>query len=583
MRTSGVFCSFGDNRSWTDLITNVVVLSEVQLDQDLEKLTGWGTSPRNLLPSFLHEATHHWCFLSPVGSVVAALQLRARRRAQTLLRTNPAGKRRIELQAGLLEDLIRAETVTAFLRPLAEGLSLYTEFDAMTNQKSSILSLPLEMASYFSGDLELSQTPLGLTPVLVSLLRSMRLDQRCIQRKVGVFGHPLAYTDGGYFLGYLTVRRLWIKAAGKDGRLLNETDLFLMYLRSFFFDDIGLVAKLLDPTTKELESASAISNYVNQRILTFIDDVQQSDIATYEHEVIEFGRSSDKGKIPKFLTSLRVESDLYDLGSQLSTRLVEQLGATSKGTVNDVFRLQEAEIFGRRDIMYLGSIPVEVVVHKDGKFQVFREGMQVTDGQAHKGVAAGNAEGSLDLFFSMLPRHRYRVVSITRGKDVVLKKFIGPKSMPKSAVKRFSDFEPSRSIAQSRSDEFSVALEQVLVGSWMEICLTHIRNQLGTLVESVYLPVATYGVSDAHYEKAYPLMQQNGLLSLLNWDRELIEGTALLGLCCNAISPHRGFVSAWFKKSDLDLDLTLAGINKCTKEYGIPEVYEAGGQLLATV
>jgi hypothetical protein len=63
----------------------------------------------------------------------------------------------------------------------------------------------------------------------------------------------------------------------------------------------------------------------------------------------------------------------------------------------------------------------------------------------------------------------------------------------------------------------------------------------------------------------------------------LAEGVALLGLCCNALSPDRVLVSAWFEKAGLDLEATLSEIRRCSEEYGIPKVFDNGRQLLCTV
>src|SRR5277367_673352 len=297
----------GDSRSWTDLATNIVMLSDVHIERDLHQLTGLGTAPRSLLPAFLHEATHHWCFLSPVGFLLAALELRARRRAVELLSETDT-ERRDKLMVGICEDLIRTETAQAFLRPIAEGLALFAEFDAMSNPKSSVMSLPLELASWIFGDPSFSGSRLGLTPILIDMLRWLRLDNRCIQRKVGVFGYPLAYEGGGYLPGYLSVRSLWLEAAARHSRLLNETDLALMYIRSFFFDDAGLVARLLDPSTRGSASATTIANHFSERVASFVSALQPSDFSAYELELL--AREQRPSKL--FLTSLLVDHELYD-------------------------------------------------------------------------------------------------------------------------------------------------------------------------------------------------------------------------------------------------------------------------------
>ncbi len=47
------YCSLGDDRSWTDIVTNVTQLSAARVEEDFDALMGWGSVPRKLLPGFL--------------------------------------------------------------------------------------------------------------------------------------------------------------------------------------------------------------------------------------------------------------------------------------------------------------------------------------------------------------------------------------------------------------------------------------------------------------------------------------------------------------------------------------------------
>src|SRR5688572_3878102 len=71
-------CSL-DRRAWTDPVTNATVLSGAEFLKSLGNFIVPGTLPSSCLASFLHEAVHHWCFSSPVGTALALLQFRARR------------------------------------------------------------------------------------------------------------------------------------------------------------------------------------------------------------------------------------------------------------------------------------------------------------------------------------------------------------------------------------------------------------------------------------------------------------------------------------------------------------------------
>lgn len=324
----------------------------------------------------------------------------------------------------------------------------------------------------------------------------MRLDEHCIKRKVGLFGKPLSYSSGGYLLGYLTVRSLWLRAATRDTRLLNETDLALMYLRSFFFD-MGLVARLLDPSTKEIKSAETILNHINQRFLTFYD-IERSDIESYEQNVLK--HEDEQWRLHDSSSYLRVDEELYSLGQRLRTELLNDFKSNRAETLDGVLKRAVSNyIFGQRDVMYVGSLPVKVNVDEGGHFHALREEVPILEGKAVDGAAAGTGEGSLDLFFSILPKHQFKVITITRGKDLVATKFLDPE-LAKNGVSRFNQFKGQHTFLREIRDELNQAVERVLKNSYMEIIVTHVRQQIPRLVEKIYLPIALDRVPDNKLE-----------------------------------------------------------------------------------
>src|SRR5207244_11234437 len=82
----------------------------------------------------LHEATHHWCFTSPVVFAIAGIVLRARLEAVRAVENNAP------FPHSIIVDLVRAEAATCLLRPIAEGLALFAEFDVVSRMRSKALS-----------------------------------------------------------------------------------------------------------------------------------------------------------------------------------------------------------------------------------------------------------------------------------------------------------------------------------------------------------------------------------------------------------------------------------------------------------
>jgi hypothetical protein len=108
------------SRSFTNAITNAALFARLNTIEYLRWLGARDNSVNEVLPQFLHEFTHHWCFDSKVGSAIAMVRLRAQRHATVHSQAH---------RAQILGDVVRARAAEIVLRPLSEGLALFAEFD----------------------------------------------------------------------------------------------------------------------------------------------------------------------------------------------------------------------------------------------------------------------------------------------------------------------------------------------------------------------------------------------------------------------------------------------------------------------
>src|SRR5258708_11032875 len=124
----------GDKLSNTDPISNSVLISGLDFQRDGGNLLLPGRYPMACLGSYIHEALHHMCFRSPVGSAIAYLYHRGFLRAfdHTTL-----GEAAAYDEYQVLEDTVRVETILTIMRPLAEGIALFGEFDAWPGASKS--------------------------------------------------------------------------------------------------------------------------------------------------------------------------------------------------------------------------------------------------------------------------------------------------------------------------------------------------------------------------------------------------------------------------------------------------------------
>ncbi len=279
-------CSLSGQGSWTDLVSNVSAVDPSLLDADVDALLGFGAAPKAMALDLMHEATHQWCFASPVGSTLAYLHARA----VSMATWSHFGH---EIPQGeFYEDVLRFVTAREILRPLAEGLAMFLELDANTEADTDFMSLPMEAAFLLFVDRAIiDEDDLSdrekVTSALHVILKDARMSEAALKRRVTLLAAPLSLSYGGYLPGYLAVKTLWLESAGmsEDTLPLTSADLFASYLRNYIYCDYSLVDVLLDPRTSGQESIAAIVDHIKTRLYEFLRVVSVPE-DLYMHEVL---------------------------------------------------------------------------------------------------------------------------------------------------------------------------------------------------------------------------------------------------------------------------------------------------------
>jgi hypothetical protein len=563
-------------RSWTDLITNVTLLGDAQVD-DVPQLLGWFEGPDKLLPAFLHEATHHWCFNSPVGYALSMLHLRMERHAVLYVQADGTDAR---LADSVLEDANRYETAVAFLRPLAEGLALFAEFDGVTRSKSAVFSTPLEFASSFFASPNVASAALehrreDFVPAMThGFIVRVRLSDAMLRRKVSVLGQPLNCAGEAYLPGYLIVRSLWQDIARRIPLLLNETDLFLMYLRSFFFDDLGLVAALLDTSRDEIAGASAVGERVHTRFAEFLN-VTPTDVEAYEAAVLATG---DGDWLRNCSRALRVNESEHLRGELRAQELIAWYERPASSDIERFFQTSDQEVLTRRELLYVGSWPIEVVVDRC-RFRAIDGSKTVLEGAARPVVAEGAARGYIDVLH-WGARHA-RVCAVFKEGELVATQSMTPTLVENDET--LVGLLYQRDEASHRLREFDKVVDFVVREGWRETALDHVRSEAAGATHQLYVPLALAAATDEQLPVAEKALRDRGFYPLLNFDRRLIEGFAELGLCCSWF-PARSGVEAVFDRMGLSLDQTVAACDELQRTVGVGRLRQTQqGELLPSV
>ncbi|SEN56915.1 hypothetical protein SAMN05428959_102431 [Duganella sp. CF517] len=276
--------------SFVDLISNATVLSGMALNADAGRvLSGTGTFPRRCLPAVLHESAHHYCFAMPVGHALSACFLEA-------IRTHLADAASDERDDHMAEALIRYDIVTAALRPLAEGIALYTEFDAAPGASAASISPPLsDVVALFGDALPPAWQGQPIAKVLGALLESARLSGDTIKRREVVLSQALIDDADGYLTGYWLVKNWrWHLIDSLEADALYDTDFYLQFIANYFYGDQQLAAMILDfdhyrianlagLAAGQEDFADAFLQYFQRRLRYLLLELQRADIDRIEN------------------------------------------------------------------------------------------------------------------------------------------------------------------------------------------------------------------------------------------------------------------------------------------------------------
>ncbi|RWO75681.1 MAG: hypothetical protein EOS18_28920 [Mesorhizobium sp.] len=518
--------------SYIDPITNTAVFSQVDLRRHLVDFIKLDF-PERLLPTFLHESTHHACFLSPVGATLALLRMRAYRRSK-LLRANHTDPDEWDL----LEDVLRQEGTMEVLRPLSEGLAYFSELDSIPGE-SNVLTTPMTSAFFIFGgrDHELKSADVlekhGPGFFLFSLLYRARTDEEVFRRREAVLNAKFRSSSGGHLAGYMTLKALWARAK-RTSDLAWDPELFSMFVRSYFYDDYGMIAKILDPAKTEHNAVNAIAQYLLERmsqlfsldweaaLQKYLEDDGQTD---YRHHALGSVAYPSHGGIDS-------DDSLRRLGMAGLDGLLAELGDPQRSDDGDrSMHRRDLSRMHKRELLCLGSLDLHVVVNTYGRVLIYPlEGTgpqeyPIHAVQAVKGVDAGDGPGSVEIY--LIPSEHSRASAIVRGGQVVHVHFEGPIS--EARQKHFTE------LFGSRSEELRILGEQeeTLNSAIAESVINFVRAQALTTipagVDQLYSVTSTFNFPAEKRESAVTKLMVGGLRSLCDGDEDFIHALAMAG------------------------------------------------------
>lgn len=507
------------SRSHTDALTNLVVLSSFDIGRHFQEIVDRDL-PIATLPTFLHEATHHWCFDTPVGLALHLLFMRARRAA-----LRPEGENRWQI----LDSVVRYEVARDFIYPLSEGIALFAEHDAIPGAAKTI-STPMMSAAalYGRGYAFEGEQPYETLPLV---LAGARISRGHTRRKAALLLEPMSCAKGGYLPGYMLVKGLWRHAWPKS-ELFRDSDFFLQYLRAQLFDDWGLVARLLDDNKKDIGALDAIMSHIAARLRNFIEVAVDGDRprrfeaagADNEYEVLQV-------RTKLLHTDIRFhrlddDADLELGRKRLEEGLAAHFADWTGDALTDAILNQDLTELTERGIVNLGHIKVEGQPLPEG-LQLSRDGEPVVTFAAERFPEIAKIAGPLDLELLSLETPGGLCITLRQEGRFLSSIPIGANDLPDHLKTRLSTREERAERAKLSYELINDALAQ----ADLHVTADAIRGTLRQTLEEWLIPLALMDVGEERLAGIRERMRERGFLNIFGADKELLLDAAVAGLC----------------------------------------------------
>jgi hypothetical protein len=351
--------------AWIDNLTAITRLPLLSSEEDLRLLlSGQGPAGEHLM-TILHETAHHQCFRQgPVGPLPAYLECLAASSAYLTATGDEPEEHRI----ATIGYVTLSRGATEILRPLSEGLALFSEFDTVSGPHSDVTSLPYTAATnlfvnalgsgftrdFLAGRISSAEFQRRSEIAMFKLVAAERTDDRAVGRKASLLLQPVnPSVAGGYLAGYLAVKRLYLRCVFAHAPLLlTEPDLFLFYVTQYVYGDPVLAAALIDATVNLADALEAFVVRLAERLWNLPNVLTNDSLAELQRATLGNDPSGMKRAI-----GITEEED--EESAPVLSRFTSSLEAADADSENPLGPLVRALVFQRK-YLYLGELRADV-------------------------------------------------------------------------------------------------------------------------------------------------------------------------------------------------------------------------------
>jgi hypothetical protein len=538
-----------------------------------------GLYPIDVMPALIHEAAHFDTFQTPVGHALAAVYLRAWTRAVRSERNDGSDPGASHYEG--LVDFLRFKTVSEALRPLAEGLALFTEFDSIPLSSPVTTSQSFIAGVMCCGDLKEYDDSITVAELAFKTLSSARRERFFCARKENLLTQPLTTENGGYLPGYLLVKGILnLQLRYQQIDKLRDGDLFFWCIISIVFGDIKLARLIVDPALDLMfdTSPESIERDAVNAPLTRIQDRIISLITKLDENYVNRLESIVGSKEPWSWLQLQIDSaddelqdDVAVFGNEVNkiidpddqpTQLAAELAKTSR------------RIMRNRDLLCIASFDTSVRVTEHGLCLVgsgrFGEsGLPVASFPVIKGTSGGSGQGSYELYLDRAKR--MVCFSVTRG-DVIVA--CGTLSDQKFDLEDFIVRSPSvRNMARIRAQMESDLSRNFSDQEDYKTVVESYTTQIPKMIDNIYMERVKAIFEEEYAGRIDPRIESDGITAIAGADLSIISNYSQLSILLGGVHTADRFADLC-KILDLDPTKIKADLDAWRTQTAFPLVHE---------
>lgn len=273
------------DKSWADTFSNKTFIKNLNPESITNIFLGTNL-PSKLFFPLVHESTHHWTYLSGVGSLLYFYLTKAHISVRSLKDTTSLDIT-TDVKWDILSDYLRFEVLTKVYEPLSEGMALFAEYDAYPTVTEAIPTHLVQACFMFSGknyktsDITMQEREKIYTEFLIN---HRIITGKGIERKKDLLISSLDIKESPYLAGYQLLKNLQLILGERNIKFL-DTNLFLYFIKEFFFNDTELIELLLDDTIKDEFIYPQVINHFQKRLNEAMH-VDPSYINNFEEKIV---------------------------------------------------------------------------------------------------------------------------------------------------------------------------------------------------------------------------------------------------------------------------------------------------------